>query len=403
MEDSGQSRLAENILLFCRTLRYAGLPVGSGAVVDAMAAVAAAGIRRRDDFGDALRAVLVKDPAEFRLFDQAFHICFRNPQLLERLLALLLPELEQHRSADSPEIAIRRLIESLAGRSQTGTDESSPEIDRAGSYSAREILRKKDFEQMSLGELDETRRLLRDECDLSNTSRSRRFRASTSGKRYDLRKSMHLMMRCHGHPVQLARRRHQERQQTLVLLCDISGSMSIYSRMFLLFAHALTTQHRSIHGFVFGTRLTNISRWLRDRDADRALQHIAVQVPDWGGGTRIADCLRRFNVDWSRRVLNSNASVVLLCDGLERGSAAELEFQMQRLRHSCRQLIWMNPMLRYPKFEPKASGVRAMLPHVDRFVSAHNLVSFGDLCRLLSSASSSQTAHRARNVARNAA
>ncbi len=399
MEDPGQSRLAENILLFCRTLRYAGLPVGPGAVVDAMAAVTAAGIRRRDDFGDALRAVLVKDPAEFRLFDQAFQICFRNPLLLERLMALLLPELEQHRSKDSPEIAIRRLIESLAGRSQTGPDESAPETDRAGSYSAREILRNKDFEQMSLAELEETRRLLRDECDLASTSKSRRFRASTSGKRYDLRKSMHLMMRCHGNPVQLARRRHQERQQALVLLCDISGSMSTYSRMFLLFAHALATQHRSIHCFVFGTRLTNISRWLRDRDVDRALQHISLQVPDWDGGTRIADCLQRFNVDWSRRVLNSNANVVLLCDGLERGSTVELEFQMQRLRRSCRQLIWMNPMLRYPGFEAKASGIRAMLPHVDRFVSAHNLVSFGDLCRLLTGAPSSQPVHSVRNAA----
>ncbi len=390
MEDAGQSRLAENILLFCRTLRYAGLPVGSGAVVDAMAAVSAAGIRRRDDFGDALRAVLVKNPAEFRLFDQAFHICFRNPLLLERLLALLLPELEQHRTGDSPDIAIRRLIESLAGSSQLATDQSSPELDRAGSWSAREILRNKDFEQMSLAELQEIQRLLRDERDLASASTSRRFRASTSGKRYDLRKSLHLMVRCQGNPVQLARRRHQERPQALVLLCDISGSMSVYSRMFLLFAHALAARQRWMHGFVFGTRLTNISRWLRDRDADRALQYVSERVPDWDGGTRIAACLERFNVDWSRRVLNSNANVVLLCDGLEHGSAAELEFQMQRLRRSCRQLIWMNPMLRYRGFEPKASGIRAMLPHVDRFVSAHNLVSFGELRRLLTDTSTSK-------------
>jgi uncharacterized protein with von Willebrand factor type A (vWA) domain len=210
---------------------------------------------------------------------------------------------------------------------------------------------------------------------------------------------MHLMMRCHGHPVQLARRRQRERQPALVLLCDISGSMSIYSRVFLLFAHTLAARHRSVHSFVFGTRLTNISHWLRDRDADRALQHISVQVPDWDGGTRIADCLQRFNVDWSRRVLSSNASVVLLCDGLERGSAAELGFQMQRLRRSCRQLIWMNPMLRFAGFEPKASGIRAMQPHVDRLVSAHNLVSFGDLHCLLAGTRSLRGAHDMRNAA----
>lgn len=399
MVDPCQSRLAENILLFCRTLRHAGLPIGPGAVVDAMTAVAVAGIRRRDDFCYALRAVLVKDPAEFQLFDQAFHICFRNPLLLERLLALMLPALEQQGSGATPEMTIRRLIESLGGRSRTGTDDSSPEVDRAGSYSAREILRNKDFEQMSLEELEETRRLMRGECDLVSTSRSRRFRASASGRRYDLRKSMHLMMRCHGHLIQLARRRHQKRQQTLVLLCDISGSMSIYSRMFLLYAHALAMHHRLVHTFVFGTRLTNISRWMRDRDADRALQRVSVQVPDWDGGTRIADCLQRFNVDWSRRVLNSNASVVLLCDGLERDSSAKLEFQMQRLRRSCRQLIWMNPMLRYPAFEPKASGMRAMLPHVDRLVSAHNLVSLADLRRLLTGTPTPQRSHAASNAA----
>ncbi len=392
IEDSGQGRLAENILLFCRTLRHAGLPVGSGAVVDAMAAVAAAGVRRRDDFCYALRAVLVKDPAEFALFDQAFHIYFRNPRLLERLLSILFPLIEQQRTGAAPEDAIRRLIESLAGESETAADDSAPELDGAGSYSAREILKKKDFEQMSLQELDETRRLLRDDCHLISVSKSRRFRASASGTRYDLRKSMHLMMRCHGQLIPLARRHHQRQQRTLVLLCDISGSMSIYSRMFLLYAHALATRHRFLHTFVFGTRLTNISRLLRDHDADRALQNVSMQVPDWDGGTRIADCLQRFNVDWSRRVLNSYASVILLCDGLERDSIAELEFQMQRLRRSCRQLIWVNPMLRYPEFEPKACGIRAMLPHVDRLVAGHNIASLADLGQLLGDAPSSRVA-----------
>jgi hypothetical protein len=398
-QDEDQGRLAESILHFCRTLRHAGLQVGTGAVLDALAAVAAVGIRRQDDFRFALRAVLASNPADFVLFEQAFTVYFRKPQLLERLLSVLLPSLEGQQAAATPESARRRLIESLASKRQPGSDSSSPDADRAGTYSSREVLSRKDFEQMNLEELDDTRRMLRDESYPVSKLTTRRFRTSTSGARYDLRKSMQLMMRCHGYPVQLARRRHKKRLSTLVLLCDISGSMGIYSRMFLLYAHALTARHRFVHTFVFGTRLTGISRWLRDPDTDRAMSRISAQVPDWGGGTRIGDCLRRFNFDWSRRVLDSNASVILLCDGLERDSVAQLEFQMQRLRRSCRQLIWMNPMLRYTAFEPRAGGIRAMLPHVDRFVPAHNIASIAELGRLLAGAPSSRLASVARVAA----
>ncbi|HSD70492.1 MAG TPA: VWA domain-containing protein [Woeseiaceae bacterium] len=383
MDDPGRSRLAETILLFCRALRHAGLPVGPGAVIDALAAVAATGIQKREDFAYALRCVLVNDPAQFRLFDQTFHICFRNPLLLAQLLALPLVQPGQATAVAAQDAGIRRLLESLTGSSQAAADDDPSSRDRAGSYSAREILRHKDFAQMSLEEVAEAQRLLREESNIPGTCRSRRFRAGTSGRRYDLRRSMQLMLRCHGQPVQLARKSNEERQHSLVLLCDISGSMSIYSRMFLLYAHTLAAKHRRVHTFVFGTRLTNISRWLRDRDADQAMQKISAQVHDWDGGTRIAESLQQFNLVWSRRVLESNANVVLLCDGLERGSGAELAFQMQRLKRGCRQLIWMNPLLSYRGFEAKASGIRAMRPHVDRFVTAHNLASLDDLRRLL--------------------
>lgn len=385
-DDPGRNGLVEHVLLFCRTLRHAGLPVGPGAVVDSLAAAAATGIASREDFGYALRCVLVRSPAEFRIFDQAFHICFRNPLLLTQMLAepLLQPIHQASVAGESP--PIRRLIESLADGSRNARDDESAEQDRAGSYSAREILRRKDFAQMSLAELAETRQLLLDDCSVIGVSRSRRFRASTTGRRYDLRRSMHRLLRSQGQEVQLARKRNEEKQHTLVLLCDISGSMSIYSRMFLLYAHALTAKYRRVHTFVFGTRLSNISRCLRDGDADRSLQKVSVQVPDWDGGTRIAECLRRFNTDWSRRVLDSYANVVLLSDGLERGDSTVLAFQMQRLQRSCRQLIWMNPLLGFRGFEPKATGIRAMRPYVDRFIPAHNLESLVALRRALADA-----------------
>ena len=380
MKDSG--RLADNILMFCRTLRDAGLPVGPGRVVEAMAAVRNAGIERRDDFYWALRAVLVNDPAQFRLFDQAFHIYFRNPRLLERMMSLLLPTLEA--PVDQAAAPTRRLLEALSSISVGDEDDGTQvEIDQAGSWSRRELLRCKDFEDMSLEEHMQAKRLLRAEIFATADIRTRRFRAHPSGHRYDLRRSMRLALKNNGELIELARKLRLRRPPPLVLVCDISGSMSRYSRAFLIFAHLMSSRQRAVSTFVFGTRLTNITRRLADRDFDRSMATISEDVKDWDGGTRIAECLESFNVQWSRRVLAQNAVVILLSDGLERDSKSDLDFQMQRLHRSCRQLIWMNPMLRYSGFEPKAAGIKTMLPHVDLFLPAHNIESFGQLSQLL--------------------
>lgn len=386
MRDAGDSRLADNIMRFCRTLRAAGLPVGPGQVIDACRAIARTGIERRDDFRAALKAVLVKDPARFAVFDQAFHVYFRNPRLLERMLGLLLPTIERE-AGDAPgEAAIRRLLEALAESAARDDGAVVVEVDRAGSWSRNEFLRHRDFEAMSLDELDEARRLLREGTDFLRQVPTRRFRADPFGRRYDLRRTIRLMLRTNGQLVALARKRRRQALPTLVLICDISGSMSRYSRMFLHFAHALSASGRNVHSFVFGTRLTNITHWLVDKDVDRALDRVAAAVEDWDGGTRIADCLARFNRDWGRRLLAGRSVVVLLSDGLERDSAADLDFQAGRLARTAGELIWLNPMLRFDAFEPLAHGIRTILPHVDRFLPAHNVDSLTGLGRLLAGA-----------------
>jgi len=381
------SRIAENVLLFCRTLRKAGLPIGPGQVVDACRAILHTGIERRDDFYYALRAVLVKDPTQLRLFDQAFHIYFRNPRLLERMMGLLLPTLQQEQGGADAEAAIRRLLEALSNASMRDDEELVIEIDHAGSFSRREVLREKDFEQMSLAELEDAKRLLRDGIEFAAEYPTRRFRKDQYGRRYDLRRSMQTMLRNNGQLIELVRKRQRRRPPGLVLICDISGSMSRYSRMFLHFAHALGSRGKNVHSFVFGTRLTNITHWLADRDVDRALGRVTTEVRDWDGGTRIADCLKSFNVDWGRRVLSGRTVVVLLSDGLERDTDNDLAFQTARLQRSSDLLVWLNPMLRYHAFEPKAAGIRAMLPHVDRFLPAHNVASLTELAALLHSPS----------------
>ena len=383
MASEHEGRLAENILLFCRTLRHAGLAVGPGQVIEAGGAVLQSGVERRDDFYYALRSVLVSDPAHFRLFDQAFHIYFRNPRLLERLMTLLLPTIERVSGDGNSEVAIRRLMEALAADETTDDSDAVIEIDQSASYSRREVLRHKDFEQMSLQEQSEAKALLREEIDIIRDVRTRRFRPHRIGHRYDLRRSMQLMLRNNGQLIELAKKKRRLRPPALVLICDISGSMSRYSRIFLHFAHALSSRRQTVHSFVFGTRLTNITHRLMDRDVDRALAQVAGEVQDWDGGTRIADCLERFNVDWGRRVLAGHAVVILLSDGLERDADADLEFQMQRLQRTCDQLIWMNPMLRYKHFEAKAMGIQTMLPHVDLFLPAHNLESLAQLGQIL--------------------
>lgn len=382
-DEPGGGKLPENILQFARTLRAAGLPVGTGQVIDAVRAVARAGIVRREDVYWALRAVLVKRQSEMRLFEQAFHLYFRNPRLLERLLSLLLPHTPREPGGRTPQAGFRRLLEALGDEPGEARGERRIDIDRAGTASAREILRNRDFEQMSLAEQQEAKQLLRTGLPPLRPRKTRRFHPSQGAGRYDLQRTLRQMQRGPAELIPLARKRPTERPPDVVLLCDISGSMSAYSRMFLLLAHALTRREPVVHSFVFGTRLSHVSHHLRHHDVDEAMDRVSATVSDWDGGTRIGSCLGEFNRLWGRRVLARSAVVLLLTDGLERDPDSGLAEQLQRLQRSCASLIWMNPMLRYRDFEPRAAGVRTMLPHVDRFVPAHNLVSIHSVVQSL--------------------
>lgn len=383
LQVAAEGRLADNILLFCRTLRRAGIPLGPGQVVDALRAVETVGLQRSYDLYHALRAVLVRDPTHFSLFHQGFWLYFRDPRRLERAMALQLPSIEMPHSASPSALALRRLLDAMHVPTVKESADDRAEIDRSQTWSDIEVLRKKDFEQMTSAELAAARQLIREDITALRARETRRYRAAFYGTRYDLRRSIQLMLRKNGQLITLAKKRRQKRPPPVVLICDISGSMSAYSRVFLHFSHALSIANPRVHTFVFGTRLTNISRTMCDIDIDLALAAVATDVLDWDGGTRIADSLEQFNVAWSRRVLAQNAVVILLTDGLERDSASSPGLQMQRLRRSCRKLIWLNPVLRYREFQPKARGIREMLPYVDLFLPAHNLDSLGALSRIL--------------------
>lgn len=378
-------RLAENILHFARVLRRAGLRVGPRQVLDAVEAVETAGIGTRKDFYWTLHVTLVKRHEEHEIFDQAFHVFWRNPRLLDKMMSLMLPEIETPPGASEEEKS-RRLAEALFGDSTPRLDdEPDIEIDRSETFSGDELLRTKDFEQMSVAELAEAKSAIARLRLTFDEARTRRTRPATRGHMVDMRATLRATLRSGG-VIPLRRRDHLRRRPPLVVLCDISGSMSAYARVFLHFLHALTNDRDRVHVFLFGTRLTNVTRELKHRDVDEALARVSTRVEDWDGGTRIGETLHRFNVDWARRVLGQGATVLLVTDGLDRDAGEGVEPEIARLHRRARRLIWLNPLLRYDRFEPKALGVKALLPHVDEFRPVHNIASLASLVEALSDA-----------------
>ncbi len=381
-------KLADNIMHFGRALRVAGLPIGPGRVIDAIKAVETAGITNRDDFYWALHSVFVNRRDQREMFDQAFHIFWRNPEILEKMMSLMLPMMGDGSGETEPETPSQRLRDALYPGGQDEHEEERQEeqeviIDASGSASSREVLQQKDFESMSSEELAEARRIVSQLRLPIMAVPTRRFVTDDRGSRVDMRGTLRAGLRSGGAVIPLKRRRRARRHPPLVVLCDISGSMSRYSRMLLHFVHALTNDRDRVHTFVFGTRLTNITRYLRQRDVDAAIGQVAETVEDWSGGTRIGVTLKEFNTVWSRRVLGQGALVLFISDGLDRDAGDGLESEMERLHKSCRRLVWLNPLLRFDGFEPKSKGIRAILPHVDEFRTVHNLDSLKDLAKAL--------------------
>ncbi|RFB78975.1 vWA domain-containing protein [Methylovirgula sp. 4M-Z18] len=390
-------KLAENILYFARALRDAGMPVGPGAVLDAITAVEVAQIGGREDFYATLHAVFVKKHEHSVLFAQAFDIFWKRRGFMDKLIAMLSPMAEpKNQQPQKAEAGASRVADALfKAKPREEKPKPSLDLDARFTMSAHELLQRKDFAQMSAAEMAEAERAIDRLILPDDAVKMRRLVAASRGRIVDPRRSFRQSLKIGG-PIALAHRAPALRHPPVVALCDISGSMSEYTRIFLHFLHTLTARRR-VHTFLFGTRLTNVTRALRARDIDAALARCSIEVHDWAGGTRIATSLHRFNRDWSRRVLGQGAIVLLFTDGLERdpgprapspqagGTPAlpNLSAEMERLNKSCRRLVWLNPLLRFDGFEAKASGIRAMLPFADEFRPIHNMLSMAQLVRAL--------------------
>jgi uncharacterized protein with von Willebrand factor type A (vWA) domain len=380
-EQSG--RLAENILYFARALRTAGIPVGPGAVLDALAAVQAAGVGTREDFYWTLHAVFVKRHAHSLIFDQAFRIFFRKRAYLDKLMASLMPQVPQ--PPERPKPGAQRVEEALfAGLRERERQKPDVEIDARLTVSDRELLQKKDFAQMSAAEIAAAKDAIKRLVLSLDEVKTRRLAPHRHGHLIDMRRTLRASLKAGGAVIDLKYLGPRTKAPPIVALLDISGSMSQYTRLFLHFLHAVTDARKRVHTFLFGTRLTNVTRDLKAKDPDEALAAVTASVEDWSGGTRIATSLKAFNKLWARRVLTQGAIVLLITDGLERDPDDRLAFEIDRLHRSCRRLIWLNPLLRFSGFEAKAKGIRAMLPYVDELRPIHNLETMGQLVAALS-------------------
>ena len=375
---------AANLVQFAGLLRRAGLPVGPDSVVAASQALVLLGVDDRKQVRAGLRALMAQRHESAEIFDQAFDLFWRDPAAMRQAAAMALLDGRPPRE-QAPSPGNRRIAEALSQpRQQRPADDRPPEIEATLGVSEREQLQAMDFEQMSAAQIDNARTAIRRLALPLDRRRTRRTRPDAGGPRIDLAATLRASLRRGGEILDLSRRRPVVRPPPLVVLCDISGSMARYAQVLLHFLHAVANSRDRVHVFLFGTRLSNITRQLRNKDPEVAFQMVAASVPDWSGGTRIGESVALFNRRWAKRVLGQGAVTLLMTDGLDRDGAEGLGEAMERLHRSSRRLIWLNPLLRWEGFQPKSQGIRAMLPHVDEFRTIHNLDSLRALVDLLS-------------------
>ena len=389
---------ALNVLEFTRLLRRAGLPVGPADMLAAQAALELTGVATRADVEAALRTTLVHRHDQAPVFDAAFALFWRDPAAgqFEAMLAALGEQAP--RQEPRPSTASRRVAEAMSGRKDQRPSDEPPAIEATLTVSDLERLQQMDFEAMSAAEVNAAKSDIRRLRLPLDQRRTRRLRPSATGSVIDMAATLRAGLRGGGEITQLMRARRVVRPPPLVVLCDISGSMARYAQILLHFLHAVANDRDRVSVFLFGTRLSNITRQLRNKDPEEAFAAVASQVPDWSGGTRIGEAVAAFNQQWAKRVLGQGAVVLLVTDGLDRAGAAGLSEAMERLHKSCRRLIWLNPLLRWDGFEPKSQGIRAILPHVDEFRPVHNIASLRALITSLSGPARTRALGRDRSL-----
>ncbi len=396
-----EGNLVYNLILFGRLLRGLGLDANTRQMIDMLHALAYIDLSRKSDFYHAARSLFVRRREEIPLFDEAFEIFWREP--LEGKTSLASRVMGERRRFHKPQFTPPPLGRPVDPPPGNGSDDSSstdepPIVQATLTYSDREVLRHKDFSQLSGEEIEAIKRMISQLVWQLGYRRTRRLRAGR-GAQLDLRRTVRQNLQYGGDLLVWAQRHPKYKPRPLVILADISGSMERYTRLMLHFIYSLSEGlQQRVEAFVFSTRLTRISRQLRGQDVDQALSQVSRLVPDWSGGTRIGEALKTFNYNWSRRVLGQGAVVLLISDGWDRGDVGLLRREIIRLQRSCHRLIWLNPLLGSEQYQPLTRGMQTALPYIDDFLPVHNLASLEDLAQHLQSISQIRPVRRQMNT-----
>jgi len=385
---------------FGRALRRAGVNTTMGQVMDFIRSAEVIEISRRSEFREAARACLITNKDDLPTFDRVFESYWRaKPDFSDQFYEGGEPGDDSYEvgegEGDEAEGTADDAAEAEGGKRQRSemmepddsaeaSDDSDGESDDVLSFSAAEVLRDRDFADLTEEELAQARHLMEKLHWKIGQRRSRRRVASPKGRFIDPRRTMRRSLQTAGVPLRLSRRKTKTKPRQLVVICDVSGSMDRYSRILLQFIYAIENNMARVEAFVFGTRLTRISRLLRRRSIDDAMQRVAREVQDWSGGTRIGQSLQTFNMTWARRVLRNGAVVIIISDGWDRGDPELLRSEMSRLQRGSYRLIWLNPLLGSPRYEPLTRGMQAAIPFIDDFMTVHNMASLEALAKHLS-------------------
>ena len=377
---SQDSKFLDNILRFIRLLRKSGVKIGNQSSIDALKSIRLLKIGNRKEFYWALHTTLINRNEDKQIFDQCFYLFWQNPKIMEQVFNLLIPQIGTQKSPENTKKQLKRISENLGKKNIDLEKNQKDEIvfDSQMSWSNKSSINSKDFEMMSSNELKEAEKVIKKLLIKSQTQLTRRWKNMDRGVKISFKNTIKKSIQNNG-IIKLGYKDKIKKSKSLVILIDISGSMESYSRIMLFFSHLLMKQQNDIEVFTFGTSLTRITRLLKNKDIDFSLNKIGSFVTDWAAGTKITSSIQDFNINWSRRILTQNQSLILISDGLERDQSKNLDFEINRLSMFTKNIIWLNPLLRYEKFEPKVASIKTILKHVDRIVPIHNINSIDKL------------------------
>ena len=375
-----ESKLLENILRFIRLLRNSGIKIGNQSSIDALNSIKILKIGNRNEFYWALHSNLIYRNEDKEIFDQCFHLFWQNPKILQQMFNLLLPQIGTQKAPTTNKKQLKRISDNIQKQNKDIQKEKKEEIifDSKMSWSNKSALNTKDFEMMSLKEIKQAEKEIKKFLIKSKTQISRRWKKNNQSSKISTKYTIKKSVKNNG-IIHLAFKDRIKKFKPLVILIDISGSMESYSRIMLFLSHMLIQQHKNVEIFTFGTKLTRITKFLKNKDVDDSLDRVGKFVNDWAAGTKITSSIKDFNFNWSRRILTQNQTLLLITDGLERDDSQNLDFEINRLSLFTNNIIWLNPLLRYEKFEPKVNSIKTILRHVDKHVPIHNINSIKSL------------------------